>query len=228
MQRNRTKAAFFLFLLSLVALCYFLGLPGYLTLDHIRQSQEKFQQFYILHPILSILTFVGIYIPVLALNIPGAVVLGLVSGALFGPVIGTVVVSFASSAGATLGCAAARYLLRDWVQNKLGARLAQINRGIAEEGAFYLFSMRLIPVIPFFAINLVMGLTAMRLTTFYWVSQLGMLPGTAIFVNAGSQIASINSPSDIISGELALSLSLLGLFPYAAKHLISWLRSRRE
>ncbi len=223
-KRNRTKALLFFFVLSLVALCYVLGLPAYLTLDYFRQSQETFQQFYTLHPILSICCFVGIYIPVLALNIPGAVVLGLAAGALFGPVTGTVVVSFASSAGATLGCATSRYLLRDWVQTRFGAHLSKVNRGIAQEGAFYLFSLRLIPAIPFFAINLIMGLTPMRLTTFYWVSQLGMLPGTAIFVNAGSQIASIHSLSDIISGKLAVSLAVLGLFPFVAKRLISRIR----
>jgi uncharacterized membrane protein YdjX (TVP38/TMEM64 family) len=228
MKRNRTKAAFFLLILGLVALFYFLGLPDYLTLDYLRQSREKFQHFYSLHPIQSVITFVCIYIPVLALNIPGAVVLGLGAGALFGPVTGTVLVSFASSVGATLGCAASRYLLRDWVQHRFGARLDQVNRGIEEEGVFYLFSLRLIPVIPFFAINLVMGLTTMRLSTFYWVSQLGMLPGTSIFVNAGSQIASIHSLSGIISGKLAVSLALLGLFPLAAKRLISWLRCRQK
>ncbi|MCG8615338.1 MAG: VTT domain-containing protein [Desulfobacterales bacterium] len=154
--------------------------------------------------------------------------LGLAAGALFGPVTGTVVVSFASAVGATLGCAASRYLLRDWAQHRFGARLDQVNRGIADEGAFYLFSLRLIPAIPFFAINLVMGLTAMRLRTFYWVSQLGMLPGTAIFVNAGSQIASIDSLSGIISGKLAFSLFLLGLFPLIAKRWILWLRRRQN
>ena len=223
-KRNRQKAMVFILILCLVALCFYLGLPGYLTLDNLRQSQDKFQRFYALHPVLSIAVFVGIYIPVLALNIPGAVILGLAAGALFGTITGTVVVSFASSAGATLGCAASRYLLRDWVQNKFGARLERVNRGIAREGAYYLFSMRLIPAIPFFAVNLIMGLTPMRLTTFYWVSQLGMLPGTAVFVNAGSQIARIDSLSAIISGKLAVSLALLGLFPIAARRLVSVLR----
>ncbi|WDP91179.1 MAG: VTT domain-containing protein [Desulfobacter sp.] len=222
------KIAVCVLLLAVVGACFGLGLPDYLSLDRLRQSQEMFQEFYARHPLLSVAIFAGIYIPVLALNIPGAVVLGLAAGALFGTITGTVVVSFASSIGATLGCLTSRYLLREWVQEKFGGRLERVNQGIEEEGAFYLFSMRLIPAIPFFAINLVMGLTPMRLTTFYWVSQLGMLPGTAIFVNAGSQIAQIDSLSGIISGQLAVSLALIGLFPLAAKRLVAALRKGRK
>jgi uncharacterized membrane protein YdjX (TVP38/TMEM64 family)/Fe-S oxidoreductase len=228
LKKNRKKAAVFILLLVVVGGIFAMGLPEYLTLERLGQSLGKFQAIYACHPVLCIVVFTGIYILVLALNIPGALVLGLAGGALFGTITGTVVISFASAVGATLGCMTARYLLRDWVQKKFGDRLARINRGIAEEGAFYLFSMRLIPAIPFFAINLVMGLTPMRLTTFYWVSQLGMLPATAIFVNAGSQIAQIDSLSGIISGQLTISLALVGLFPIAAKRLISVLRKKQQ
>jgi uncharacterized membrane protein YdjX (TVP38/TMEM64 family) len=134
----------------------------------------------------AIAVFSAVYIPVVALNLPGAVVLGLAAGALFGTLAGTVIISFVSSIGASLACLLSRYLLRDWVQRRFGEKLKKVNAGIQAEGAFYLFALRLMPVIPFFVINLVMGLTSLRLWTFYWVSQLGMLPGTVVFVNAGS------------------------------------------
>jgi len=134
----------------------------------------------------AIAVFSAVYIPVVALNLPGAVVLGLTAGALFGTLAGTVIISFVSSIGASLACLLSRYLLRDWVQRRFGEKLKKVNAGIQAEGAFYLFALRLMPVIPFFVINLVMGLTSLRLWTFYWVSQLGMLPGTVVFVNAGS------------------------------------------
>ncbi|MBU1193352.1 MAG: VTT domain-containing protein [Proteobacteria bacterium] len=213
---------------GLVALFFISGLQDYLTLDFIKSSQAQFQEIYSQNPAMVIAIFVGFYILVIALNLPGAVVLGLAAGALFGAVTGTIIISFASSIGATLACLLSRYLLRDWVQKKFGTRLARVNEGIRREGAFYLFSMRLIPVIPFFIINLVMGLTPIRLWTFYWVSQIGMLPGTAIFVNAGSQIAQIDSLSGIVSGQIIFSLALLGIFPLVTKKLLTAYRKRYE
>nr|WP_321396891.1 VTT domain-containing protein [uncultured Desulfobacter sp.] len=220
------KTAIVIVVAGLIAVFFAAGLQNYLTLDFIKSSKDQFQGVYAQNPVMVISVFVAVYIPIIALNLPGAVVLGLAAGALFGTLTGTIVISFASSVGATLACLLSRYLLRDWVQKKFGARLARVNEGIRKEGAFYLFSMRLIPVIPFFIINLVMGLTPIRLWTFYWVSQLGMLTGTAIFVNAGSQLAQIDSLSGIVSGRLILSLALLGIFPLVTKKILAVFRKR--
>ncbi|MGB5984020.1 MAG: TVP38/TMEM64 family protein, partial [Desulfobacterales bacterium] len=158
---------------------------------------------------------------------PGAVVMTLAGGALFGLVLGTVLISFASTLGATLACFFARFLLRDWVQRKFGDKLKAINGGIAREGAFYLFTLRLIPVFPFFVINLAMGLTPMSLGTFYWVSQLGMLPGTLVYVNAGKELAKIDNLSGILSPSLLISFAILGVFPLTMKKALNWYRARQ-
>jgi len=146
---------------------------------------------------------------------------------MFGLVTGTIVVSFASTIGATLACLAARYLLRDWVQERFGDRLRIINEGMAREGALYLFSLRLVPIFPFFLINLAMGLTSIRLTTFYLVSQLGMLPATIVYVNAGRQLARIQSATDILSPGLLISFALLGLLPITTRKLLDLYRRHR-
>jgi uncharacterized membrane protein YdjX (TVP38/TMEM64 family) len=163
---------------------------------------------------------------VVALNLPGAAVMTLAVGAFFGFWTGLVLVSFASTIGATLACMLARYMFRDWVQDRFGQRLQRVNRGFEREGAFYLFTMRLIPAIPFFAINVVMGLTPMRMWTFYWVSQVGMLPGTAVYVNAGKELGQIKSVSDILSWEVILSFVLLGVFPLAVKKAMVYYRRK--
>lgn len=152
----------------------------------------------------------------------------LAGGALFGLWVGTLVVSFASTIGATLACFVARFVLRDWIQDKFGDRLETVNRGIETEGAFYLFTMRLIPVIPFWLINLVMGLTRMRLVTFYLVSQVGMLLGTMVYVNAGKELAKIESLKGILSPSLIFSFVLIGVFPLAAKKLVGLFRKREK
>ena len=218
------KIAAFVLVLCLVALFFATGMHHRLTLESIKASREGFQEIYAREPLKVIAGFTAVYIPVTALNLPGAAVLGLAAGALFGTLTGTLLISFASSIGATLACALSRYLLRDWVQARFGGRLSAINTGVREEGAFYLFSLRLIPVVPFFLINMGMGLTPMRLWTFYWVSQAGMLPGTAVYVNAGARIAGIDSLAGILSPGLILSLALLGLFPLAMKKILSRFR----
>lgn len=213
--------------LAAVALLFFhFGLHEHLTLEQIKESQAELNRLYADKPLLVIGAFVGIYIPMVTLSLPGATILALAAGAMFGALTGTVIVSFASTIGATLACAISRYILGNWVQEKFGDRLARINKGIEREGAFYLFTMRLIPIFPFFVINLVMGLTEMPLRTFYWVSQVGMLAGTFVFVNAGSQIAQIESVSGILSLDLILSFALLGLFPLIAKKAINFYRRK--
>jgi len=213
-------------LLCLVAAFFFWDLGNYLTLDYLKASQERFQQLYLGHRLPVIAGYMAVYILVAALSLPGAVVLTLAGGGFFGLLVGTLVVSVASTVGATLACLAARTLLRDWVQSRFGARLQIINEGISREGGFYLFTLRLIPVFPFFVINLVMGLTSMRLTTFFWVSQLGMLPGTIVFVNAGKELAKIDSLAGILSPSLLGSFAILGLFPITVKKIMQHLRPR--
>jgi len=208
----------------LVVLFFAFDLQQYLTLEYLKESQGRFAALYQQNPVAVIGAYMAIYILVTALSLPGAAILTLAGGALFGLLTGLVVVSFASTIGATLACLAARFILRDWVQGKFGDKLTTINEGIAREGAFYLFTLRLIPVFPFFVINLVMGLTTMRLWTFYWVSQLGMLAGTAVFVNAGKELAKIDSLAGILSPGLIGSFAILGLFPLIVKKLVTFIR----
>jgi len=211
--------------LGIVAFRYF-GLGQYLSLEYIKTSQERFHALYQAHRLPVIAAYMGIYTLVTALSLPGAAVMTLAGGGLFGLVVGTVAVSFASTIGATLACGVSRFLLRDWVQNKFGDKLATINGGVEKEGAFYLFSLRLVPIFPFFVINLVMGLTRMRLFTFFWVSQIGMLPGTMVYVNAGKELARIDSLSGILSPGVLISFTILGLFPLIVKRLLAVYKRR--
>ena len=222
--RNRIIIAC-LIIVGIVLFRYF-ELGQYLTLDYIKASQEKFQALYQTHRFLVVAAYMVIYIAVTGLSLPGAAVLTLAGGGLFGLVVGTVAISFASTIGATLACFVSRFLLRDWVQNKFGDKLITINAGIEKEGAFYLFSLRLVPIFPFFVINLLMGLTRMRLFTFYWVSQIGMLAGTVVYVNAGKELAKIESLSGIVSPGVLASFIVLGLFPITVKKLLALYKKR--
>ena len=214
-------------IIVIIVLFKVLGLSQYLTLDYLKSSQEKFAILYNNNQVAVIAVYMLIYIAVTALSLPGAAVMTLAGGAMFGFWVGFIVVSFASTIGATLACFVARFLLRDWVQNKFGDKLTAINEGIAKEGAFYLFSLRLVPIFPFFIINLVLGLTNMNLLSFYWVSQVGMLPGTMVFVNAGKELAKIDSLSGILSPGLIVSFVILGLFPITVKKLLAWYKRRQ-
>lgn len=211
--------------LGIVAFRYF-DMEQYLTLEYLKSSQATFQALYLEHRVLVIASYIVIYIAVTALSLPGAVVLTLAGGGLFGLVVGTVAVSFASTIGATLACLVSRFFLREWVQGKFGDKLATIDNGIEKEGPFYLFSLRLVPIFPFFVINLLMGLTRMRLFTFYWVSQIGMLAGTIVFVNAGKELAKIDSLSGIMSPGVIGSFVVLGLFPITVKKLLAFYKAR--
>ncbi|MSP98777.1 MAG: pyridine nucleotide-disulfide oxidoreductase, partial [Betaproteobacteria bacterium] len=167
------------------------------------------------------------YVAVTGLSLPGAAIMTLVAGAIFGLVWGTLLVSFASSIGATLAFLATRFLLRDWVQKRFGQQFGALNAGVEKEGGLHLFTLRMIPVVPFFVINLAMGLTPIRAGTFYWVSQLGMIAGTVVYVNAGTQLAAIQSPSGILSPGLIGTFVLLGFFPLIAKRIVDALKARR-
>lgn len=226
MRSNHKKVAIVMALILLAGLFFLLDLQRYLTFEAIKASQIQAQEFYLQQPLTAIVAFMAVYMLMVPLNLPGAVLLGLLAGAVFGTVRGTVMVSFASSLGATLACVLSRYLLRDLVRAKFPQILVTVDRGMAREGAFYLFSLRLIPAVPFFMINLVMGLTAIRLRTFYWVSQVGMLPGTLVFVNAGSELGRLTAPGDIFSLRLLTALALLGFLPLLAKKVLGIYRAR--
>ncbi len=210
----------------LIGLFFIFDLGQYFTLENLKSQQAKFQQFDNDHPFLTKFSFFMAYVAVAALSLPGALIMTLAAGAFFGVVSGSIIVSFASTIGATLAMLAARYLLRETIQSKYSTKLEAINKGIDEEGGFYLFTLRLIPVVPFFVVNLVMGLTTIKTLVFALVSQLGMLPATVIYVNAGHQLASIDSVKDIISLPIIISLALLGLFPLVAKKLVTFYRNR--
>lgn len=212
-------------LATLIAAFFIFDLQRYLTLDALKSQQANLAAYRNTHPYLAIAIYGLIYIGVTGLSLPGATVLTLAGGAIFGLIWGTLIISFASSIGATLAFLAARFLFQDAVKARFGDRLQTFNEGINQDGAFYLFSLRLVPLFPFFIINLVMGLTALRTWTFYWVSQVGMLAGTLVYVNAGTQLATIQSLSGILSPILVASFVLLGLFPLLAKKIVELLKS---
>ena len=204
-----------------------LDLGRFLSLSYLKSSQAGFAGLYANQPVLVVAIYMAAYILATALSIPGAVILTLAGGAIFGLAWGTLIVSFASTIGATLAFLAARFVLRDSIEARFGARLAEFNQGIQTEGPFYLFTLRLVPLVPFFVINLAMGLTKMRVTSFYWVSQLGMLAGTVVYVNAGTQLAQLDSLKGILSPSLLGSFALLGLFPLLARKLVHTLKARQ-
>ena len=206
---------------------FYFDLNSYLTLQGMKDSLDTFQSQIAQNPVLSMGVFFAIYVAVTALSLPGAAILTLAAGALFGLVQGLVIVSFASSVGATLAFLVSRFILRDTVRNKFREKLKKIDEGVEKQGAFYLFTLRLVPVFPFFLINLLMGLTSLKTWTFYWVSQVGMLAGTAVYVNAGTQLAQIDSLSGIVSPGLIFSFVLLGIFPWIAKAIVAVVNRRR-
>ena len=222
------KRAALLLLIAVLAAAFFaFDLHHYLTLEALQEKREEFAALKAQSPwLVAGVAFAG-YVLVTALSLPGAAVMSLAIGALFGLLWGTLLVSFASSIGATLAFLVSRYLLRDAVQQRFGDKLKAINDGIAKDGVLYLFMLRLVPAFPFFLINLLMGLTPMRARTFYWVSQVGMLAGTLVFVNAGTQLAQLQSLSGILSPGLLFSFVLLGVFPMIANKFIRWLQRRR-
>ncbi len=212
---------------TLVAAFFAFDLGQYFSLDYFKSQQAAITAYFQANPAQTAAIFFAVYVAVTALSLPGAAIMTLVAGAIFGLLWGTVLVSFASSIGATLAFLTSRFLLRDWVQGKFGDKLKAINEGVAKDGAFYLFTLRLVPLFPFFVINLVMGLTPIATRTFYWVSQVGMLLGTIVYVNAGTQIARIESLKGILSPALLLSFALLGIFPLVAKKIVAVIRARK-
>lgn len=221
------KAVLALVLIGAIAAYFAFDLGQYLSLENFKASQADIVAAKDANPALYIAGFFLLYVAVTGLSIPGAAIMSLVAGALFGVVLGTLIVSFASTMGATLAFLSSRYLLRDWVQGKFGERLRAVDDGLEKDGAFYLFTLRLIPVFPFFVINLLMGLTRIKTGTFFWVSQIGMLPATIVFVNAGTQISRIESTAGLLSPTLIASFVALALFPWAAKGIVAVVKRSR-
>ncbi|EKP0246445.1 FAD-dependent oxidoreductase [Aeromonas veronii] len=216
---NRTRLLLALVMGSLIGTFFALELGRYLTLDALQAQQAAVAQWVDSHFVTASLLFVLIYVLSTALSLPGASLLTLGGSAVFGVAWGLLLVSFASTIGATLAFLSARFLLRDWVTARFGDKLATFQSGMAKEGAFYLLSLRLIPIFPFFLVNLLMGLTPIRVSTYYWVSQLGMLPGTFVYVLAGSELGQLTSTGNILSPRLMVALTLLGLMPWLIKKL---------
>ena len=219
---NKGKLVVLGVIAALVAAFFILDLRQYFSLEYFQSQRSAIMGYFEAHPLQAAAIYFGVYVAVTGLSLPGAAILTLVGGAIFGLLWGTLIVSFASTLGATLAFLASRYVLRDWVQGKFGDKLNPINEGVRKEGAFYLFALRLVPAFPFFVINLVMGLTPIATRTFYWVSQLGMLAGTIVYVYAGTQLGEFR-----ISAGLVLAFVLLGIFPLVAKKVLGALKARK-
>lgn len=215
------------FLVLSIAAFFVFDLGQFFSLEFIKQNQASFEQYYAENPVQTVAIYFIIYVLVTALSLPGAAIMTLAGGALFGLSTGVIVISFASTIGATLAFLFSRFLLRDWIQQRFSRQLDSINKGIEKEGAFYLFTLRLVPVFPFFVINLGMGLTPIKTWTFYWISQLGMFAGTIVYVNAGTQLGKLENLSGILSPGLLLSFTLLGLLPLIGKKVIDLLKARK-
>ena len=224
---NKSKLILIAMLACVLAAINYFDIGQYLNLEYFKTQQELVNDFVATQHLTAALLFFGIYILVTALSIPGAVLMTLIAGAIFGLLEGLLLVSFASTLGATAAMLVARFLLRDTIQSRFADQLKTINTGVEKEGAFYLFTLRLVPIVPFFVINLVMGLTTMPTRTFFWVSQVGMFAGTIVFVNAGTQIANITSLSGILSPGIILSFVLLGIFPLLAKRIVAFVQRRK-
>ncbi|MFO6428786.1 FAD-dependent oxidoreductase [Erythrobacter sp. W302b] len=221
------KLAILAVLAAIITAYFVFDLGQYLTLEGIKQLVAQWEAFYADNPVMVIAGFFAAYVAVTAASLPGAAIMTLAAGALFGVVTGTILVSFASTLGATLAFLSSRYVLRDSIEARFGERLKAINAGVERDGAFYLFSLRMIPAFPFFVVNLVMGLTRIRVWTYVWVSQLGMLLGTVVYVNAGTQLAQIDSLSGIASPAVLGSFVLLGIAPWLAKLVIGLIKRRK-
>ena len=221
------KIAVLAIIAAAIGAWWYFDLGSYLQLGTLQQRLGELQAWYARNPVLAGLAYFVIYVAVTALSVPGAAIMTLAGGALFGFWYALLLVSFASSIGATLAFLVSRLLLRDWVQGRFGRQLRAVNEGFARDGAFYLFSLRLVPIFPFFVINLLMGLLPIRTARYYWVSQLGMLPATAAYVNAGTQLGQLESTAGIISPGLLLSFVLLAVFPLLARWMLARIQARR-
>jgi pyruvate/2-oxoglutarate dehydrogenase complex dihydrolipoamide dehydrogenase (E3) component/uncharacterized membrane protein YdjX (TVP38/TMEM64 family) len=219
---TRKRALLLAAVVILIAAFFAFRLDRYFNIEFFKAQQATIDAYYRAHPFRTAAIYFAIYVAVTSLSLPGAAVMTLAGGAIFGLLWGTVIVSFASTTGATLAFLASRFLLRDWVQERFGDKLKAINDGVAKEGAFYLFALRLVPAFPFFAINLLMGLTPIKTWTYVWVSQVGMLAGTIVYVYAGTKLGEFK-----VTAGLFIALALLGIFPLIAKKVLDALKARK-
>lgn len=224
----KTKLILVAVVAVLILSFFVFDLGQYLSFDYLKSQKEALNQFYLDKPVLVIAVFFLVYVTMAALALPAATILTLAGGAIFGFTTGFIVVSFASSIGATIAFLLTRYLFHDAIQTKFGDRLTALNTGIEKEGAFYVFGLRLVPLFPFVVVNSVLALTKLKTWTFYWSSQIGMLAGTAVYVNAGTELASINSLSDIANPKLLIAYALLGVFPIIAKYALAFLKRNKN
>tara|TARA_Y100000590_G_scaffold470538_1_gene666147 strand:+ start:394 stop:2535 length:2142 start_codon:yes stop_codon:yes gene_type:complete len=227
MKKNTSRSLILLLILGVIFSYFYFDLSNYFNLEYLKSQQTNFERIYKNNPELTILTFFIIYVVSVAFSFPGATILTLAAGGLFGLGYGLLIVSFASTFGATLAFLLSRFLLRETIQKKFSNKLKTFNEGFEKEGAFYLFTLRLVPVFPFFMINLLMGLTPIRTITFFVVSQIGMLPGTFVYINAGTELSKIHSLKGILSPSLLFSFVLLGIFPIFTKKIIQEYKSRK-
>ncbi len=209
---------------AILAFFYF-DLQSVFNLQYLQEQKAQWLDLYQQHPFLFMAGFFALYVLFTSLALPAASILTVAAGAIFGFVTGLILVSFASTTGAVIAFLITRYLVGDTVKNKFSKQLVKINQGMEEDGALYAFSMRLVPLFPFFLVNSLLALTSIKVRTYYWTSQLGMLAGTAVYVNAGTQLSTINSLGDIVSPNILISFVLLGIFPFIAKYLLKFIRS---
>lgn len=225
---SKGKLALICVILTLIACLVYVGPEKYLNLEFIKSKLDKLIAYRDENPIASAFIYCGIYISATAASIPGALILTLLGGAIFGFLMGSILVLISATIGATIAFLVARYLFDDLVQNKMGERVGKIRESFRKEGALYLFSMRLVPVIPFFAINLLMGLTSIKVGTYFIASFIGMAPGSMVFVNTGTQLAKIDSLQGLLSPALIASFVLLAVFPYVAKYFLNLIKNKSK
>lgn len=228
MDQKKIKIGLIIVIMLAILAFFFYDIQQYATLDYIKAKQQNIFEYYKQNIFFVLVLFIFLYVLVTALSLPVATFLTLLGGALFGFSTGLIIVSFASTIGATLAFLMARFLAQNYVQKYYKKQLSKINKKFKSEGAFYLFALRLVPVFPFFIINVVMGLMTIKTWTFYWVSQLGMLPGTIVYVYAGTQLAQIETFSDITTPSMLIAFALLGLFPLIAKNFVQFMRKDKN
>lgn len=224
--RAKTRLLLVAAIAAVIGLLIWADVGRYLNFEYLKTHYHALQSLYHEHSAVFVLAYFVAYVIITGLSFPGAVIISLAGAAVFGFWVALIVISFASTIGATLAFLSSRFLLREWVQTRFADKLEPINKGFEKEGAFYLFTLRLVPLFPFFMINLVMGLTPLRVRTYFWVSQLGMLPGTAVYINAGTQLGQLDSLQGIVSPAFLISFALLGVFPLIAKKAMVPLRAR--
>ena len=222
------KLLIILSVIALIVLARYYGLQEYLSFESLKNNKELLNSYYAQNEILFISAYILLYIISVAVALPGATILTIGSGALFGLLKGVILVSFASTIGATLSFLISRYLFRDTLREKFSDKLTAIDKGVRQDGAFYLFTLRMIPIFPFFLINVLMGLTDISVFVFFFVSQIGMLLGTIVYVNAGTLLASISSLKGILSPNLLFSFIALGILPLLGKSIIAYLKDLQE